>query len=230
MKKRRKRKASDEPEAVRRDGGLSAHFVNTANRQRRSIETYGDLVAWGRAAGILSAAAGRRLEKLAAERPAETETALGQALTLRIWLERVFSTLEAGQALPPADLDLLNRELAPVLAQRRLVAAAGGGYRWTWDEGDDAPDRMLGPLLLSVADLLATPFHRKVRRCAGEGCGLFFVDRTPGSPRKWCSMKACGSRVGSRRHYHRTAKPERRRSQERAKPFRVRATGSGGGP
>ncbi|MCP3993989.1 MAG: CGNR zinc finger domain-containing protein, partial [bacterium] len=41
-----------------------------------------------------------------------------------------------------------------------------------------------------------------------------FVDRTPGSPRRWCHRNACGSKVNSRRHYHREVKPRREQGKQ----------------
>ncbi len=49
--------------------------------------------------------------------------------------------------------------------------------------------------LETYADLVAWGLR------ADEDCDLLFVDRTAGSPRKWCSMEACGRRVKARKHY-----------------------------
>ncbi|MCP3959093.1 MAG: hypothetical protein GY719_14680, partial [bacterium] len=83
------------------------------------------------------------------------------------------------------------------------------------DPDGDNLDRMLWPVASSAGDLLSTKHHRNVRQCAGEGCDLLFVDRSGGSPRKWCSMRACGNKVKSLRHYHRSIKPEKERREER---------------
>ena len=77
---------------------------------------------------------------------------------------------------------------------------------------------------MSAADLLTSKHYRKVRRCAGEGCELVFVDRTPGSPRKWCSMKACGSKVKALRHYRRTIKPRHEEHKRRFQGLSVKET------
>ena len=88
------------------------------------------------------------------------------------------------------------------------MPAAAGGYRWAWSHrGDNDLEAPLWPVLVSAADLLASKYHRRVRRCAGRGCDLVFVDRTAGRPRKWCSDKSCGERSRARRRYHATIKP-----------------------
>ncbi|MBZ2410557.1 CGNR zinc finger domain-containing protein [Streptomyces sp. L06] len=39
----------------------------------------------------------------------------------------------------------------------------------------------------------------RVRRCAGPGCGWFFLDRTRNSARRWCGSGDCGNRDRARR-------------------------------
>ena len=43
----------------------------------------------------------------------------------------------------------------------------------------------------SAAEVLAAP-DTLVRHCAGQGCRLLFLDRTPGGTRMFCSDHACG--------------------------------------
>ena len=68
---------------------------------------------------------------------------------------------------------------------------------------------------VSVADVLTSKYHRKVRRCPGEDCGLVFVDRTPGSPKKWCDTRTCGHRRNALKSYHRRMKRQRERKRAR---------------
>ncbi|MEE8523251.1 MAG: CGNR zinc finger domain-containing protein [Thermoanaerobaculia bacterium] len=94
------------------------------------------------------------------------------------------------------------------MASRHLVATSGG-YRWTWgDAGGEDLDRMLWPVLLSAADLLTSRYRERVGQCAGEGCGLIFVTRNSGRPRKWCGV-VCRNRNASRKHYRLRVKPKR---------------------
>ncbi len=209
-----KRQAKQQlPELVRRDGALCATFVNSAREKRRGFASYAELVAWSVTQGTLSDDQARRLEGLAADRPADAAGIVDRALALRDGLRRILQGLAARQG-PPADaLVFLNAEVAAVLPIRRLIPV-GKGCRWAWGDRDgDDLDRMLWPLVLSAADVLSTKDHRRVRQCAGEDCGLVFIDRTPGSPRKWCSMSACGNRVKALRHYRRVVKPRRNRRQ-----------------
>ena len=197
---------SDEPAAVRRDGGLCAAFVNTVSPKRRALKTYADLLAWAERHGVVAAAAAaEELGRAAAERPVDAALALHRALGLRALLERIFLALVAQGRPDPADVEAVNAGLA--CAQRRIVPTAGG-YRWVWcHRPDNDLEAPLWPVLLSAAELLTSKYLKSVRRCAGRGCDLLFVDRTRGKPRKWCSDKSCGERTRACRRYHATIKP-----------------------
>lgn len=226
MAKRQRRK-SQQPELVRHDGDLCAYFVNTANAKRRSISSYADLLAWGLRAEALSAADAQRLERMAGERTADAEAVFVRARDLRERLERILLALTRHRAPAAADLDALSADLAVALAPRRLVPAPEGGWRLAWgDRGGDDLDHMLWPVVTSAVNVLTTRYHRKVRQCEGKDCRLLLVDRSPGSPRKWCS--ACGGRSRALKHYHAKVKPERESwkrlsVEERAERYRRNA-------
>ncbi|RFU85979.1 CGNR zinc finger domain-containing protein [Streptomyces triticagri] len=60
-------------------------------------------------------------------------------------------------------------------------------------------------LTLKAEELLADAAALgRVRRCAGPGCGWFFLDRSRNGARRWCSSGDCGNRDRARRHYERT--------------------------
>ena len=213
----KRKNKQQQPELVRRDGGLCVTFVNTGSSKRKSFTTYVDLLEWGLAYGALTGADVERLERAAAERRGDAAEVARRARELRARCQRIFEGLIQGQGPNDSDLDALNAELVSAHTAQRL-ARSGLGCRRVWgDRGGDDLDRMLWPVVMSMAEVLSTKYHRKVRRCAGQDCDLLFVDRTPGSPRKWCSMKACGNKVNSRRDYDRRLKPwrkELRRSRE----------------
>lgn len=196
-------------------GDLCVAFVNTAaatpeNRQL-GIADYGELVAWAFEADLVSAAEGRSLRRQASEHPAQAKRAYARTAKLRSSLTRLFLAVGAKQELPEDDLDLVGKELARVAPGRRLVVAKGG-VAWGWS-GDEKPfDRILGPVLHSAAELLISLAGRPhVRRCARQGCALFFVDRSPSARRRYCEAKTCGHRARALRHYHRKGKHRRTR-------------------
>lgn len=212
MAKAKTRRSFPGPKLVRQDGALCATFVNTASGKRKAFETYDDLLLWGCRNGALGSVDGARLAKAAKDRPEAAEAAVTRARELRECLKRILLTLAENRDPEAADLEELNAALAAALSFRRLVPHPDG-FRWGWDFAAADFDRMLWPVIMSAADVLTSKYRRNVRQCAGEDCELVFVDRTPGSPRKWCDNKACGHRLRSSRYYHGTVKPRRERAR-----------------
>ncbi len=218
MAKRKRRKKSQEPELVRRDGALCAVFVNAALASRPPVATYAELLAWGRANGALEEAEAERLERAAAERPADAEAVEGRTAAVRSLVERILLALADLRMPAAADLEALNAELRVVFAARHLAPGAGG-FEWVWDDGEACGgrdlERVLWPVLLSLAEVLSSEQHLYVRRCAGRDCELLFVDRSPGRHRRWCSRKKCGDRARALGFYHRAIKPQQVRRKRR---------------
>jgi predicted RNA-binding Zn ribbon-like protein len=49
----------------------------------------------------------------------------------------------------------------------------------------------------------------RLRPCANHECRLFLLDRSRADTARWCSMKVCGNRLKTRRHYQRTQEARR---------------------
>ncbi len=211
---KRKTKLSEMPEQVRHDGDLVANFVNTANPKRRSIGSYADLLGWGQRSGVLAASDGERLGRMAVERPADAEAVVRRTGELLRCLERILTALSRRRAPADADVETLNGFLGEALSHRRLVPAASG-HRLGWGNGGgDDFDRVLWPVAVAAADVLCSKYRHKVYRCPGEGCGLFLVDRTPGKPRRWCTV--CGNRHRTSKHYRSRVRPRKQAAKARS--------------
>lgn len=214
MAKPKVRPKPPKPELVRHDGDLVTALVNTANPKRKSLSTYGDLLAWGQSAGTLTPNEAQRLERTTAERGDGGEDVVAWAEEIRSVLERIVRALVARRKPASDDVASLNAGLAAVLPLRCLVPS-DTGFGWAWgDRGGDDRDRMLWEVLIAAADLLTSKHARRLGVCAGEGCGLFFVDRTSGSPRRWCKG-TCHRHVANQRYYRRRQKPLRESAQAR---------------
>ncbi|MEE8522472.1 MAG: CGNR zinc finger domain-containing protein [Thermoanaerobaculia bacterium] len=213
MAKRKSKPVSQEPEIVRRDGALCVTFVNTVSTERPALETYADLLAWGRRSGALTPSQAERLGRVADGEPDQARAVLTRAQTLRGCLLSIFHAIAEGGSPADFDVEALDHSLYEVLAHRRLIAADDGRCQFVWREGDEL-DRMLWPVLTSATRTLTSKHCREIRECASEGCSLMFLDRSSGSPRKWCSQKTCGHRDRSRRHYRKTVKTNRARAEE----------------
>jgi predicted RNA-binding Zn ribbon-like protein len=187
-------------------GALCLDFANTLGDRPRNSEEHlndwRDLVAWGQQAGLLSASQAAAVRASAAKDTPASEKALVRAKALREALFRIFAELAAGRRAAPADLDLLNVQLASALPHAR-IKAQDAGFGWTWAEGKPSLDRLLWPVVRSAAEMLVSPERVCLRECASHVCSWLFIDHSPTQRRRWCSMKTCGNRAKARAFYAR---------------------------
>jgi predicted RNA-binding Zn ribbon-like protein len=62
---------------------------------------------------------------------------------------------------------------------------------------------LLLPIAQALAELVCTEDFSSVKACEGPVCTLYFLDRTRGHARRWCSMAICGNRAKQAAHRHR---------------------------
>jgi predicted RNA-binding Zn ribbon-like protein len=116
---------------------------------------------------------------------------LGEALRLRERLALLAEALNGGLQPPAGSIAAINEQLARGDGCHQLTRV-GGEWQLRF-----APSQRAGVLVAiaqSAAASLADPM-RFVRRCAGDGCSLFFVDDSPNQSRRWCSATVCGREV-----------------------------------
>jgi len=183
-------------------------FVNTVHSRVEAgahdyLGTYADLVDWARGGDLLEPQEARRLLSAARSRTRAALKALGQAISLRETLYRLFVSVVHGDALPARDLDEVNRWLGRALSRRRLVGGKEGPL-WGWDPDPEALERPLWPIVQSAAELLVDGDQTRLDECPPpEGCGWLFLDRSKNGTRRWCNMRTCGNLAKARRHYRR---------------------------
>lgn len=186
-------------------GEVSLDLVNTIDWRAGSapvelLNTYSDLLRWGRHTGLINEREVRKLTLEAAQNPKKASAALKRAVALRETLFRIFSAVVAGRQVEAANLDSLNRSLSDALSRLRLRSFKEG-YDWEW-EGDEADlERMLWPVARSAGELLTSASLTLLRQCPGEGCAWLFLDTSRNKSRRWCAMEVCGNRSKARRHY-----------------------------
>lgn len=162
------------------------------------IAGYADLLAWSRAAGLLTESQAAGLGRAARAAPARAARVLHRARSLREAIYRLF--VAVGRRWPPGsdDLGLLNRELARARTRERLVPEARR-FGVTWASDAHALDRMLWPVARSAAELLQSHELARVRRCDGGDCHWLFLDTSRSRTRRWCDMADCGNAAKVRR-------------------------------
>ena len=180
------------------------------------------LLSWLEQAQLLPADAAKSIRERAL--PGELDKIADQARSLREWFRR-FVRQHMGRPLAAealARLEPLNRLLARDETFSRIVLRPGGGegpFQLQMVRGWSAPEALLLPIGEALAQLVCTEDFSNVKACEGQPCTLFFVDRTRGHARRWCSMALCGNRAKQAAHRHRAkalrASPRKIRSSPR---------------
>jgi predicted RNA-binding Zn ribbon-like protein len=151
--------------------------------------------------------------------PGELDAVAAQARALREWF-RCFVLKHRGRALRAdalQELAPLNRILERDDAYGALVAkpvdahgeSTDSGLEWRTLRRWRTPDSVLLPIAHVIADFLTSEDLSRVKSCERSPCTLFFLDRTRGQARRWCSMSICGNRVKQALHRARVKHPKR---------------------
>jgi len=187
-------------------GRLCLDFVNSiedraGDKPEDFIETYPDLIRWGRHRELLTAVDTGRLIVLADEDESGAAATLEAALRLRTALHRVFQALATNGELEVSDLEHIQCAYAQALPHARLLRA-GDRFAWEWSEKVLRLDQVLWAIAYDAIELLTNGHIERVRVCANpHGCGWLFYDGSKNGSRRWCSMEGCGSQVKMRRQY-----------------------------
>ena len=105
---------------------LCVAFVNTeaarSGNDQQGVESYADLLTWGQQTDLLSALDAKRLERLAAERPAEATAVYDRAARLRGALVKIFIAAIKEEEMPSlTTTDLVQRGLRPSCPQSGVL-------------------------------------------------------------------------------------------------------------
>src|SRR5215813_10172950 len=137
--------------------------------------------------------------------PGELDAVAAQARALREWFS-AFVLKHRGQSLGPEalhELAPLNRILERAAAYGAIVAkpvnatdqSSTSGLEWCTLRRCRTPDALLLPISQAMANFLPSEDLSRVKACEKSPCTLFFLDRTRGQARRWCSMTLCGNRA-----------------------------------
>lgn len=184
-------------------GDPSLDFVNTVNWTSRGlgrdrISSYERVLEWALGAGVIDAVAVRRLERIAAQHPRRAAAALDAAREARQVLRDVFAGI-AAERHSTSTIDKLNALLADAAQHLRMVRDRGSRLTRGWEGLGDSPASLLWPVVWTAADLVSSDDVERLRMCAGEDCGWFYIDRSRNGLRRWCEMSVCGTTEKNRR-------------------------------
>lgn len=172
-------------------------FLNTQlTPQGEPIELIGDgkaFVGWLLTAELLDQA---MAEKMMARRwTAEADAAAAEARRVREWARR---WLDRRRTKPKASNDEEIRELNRLLESaylRRRIEGEGKNLEVVETTRIETPQDLLGLIAIQLSSFLAEEDPSLLKSCAGDGCTLWFLDRTKGHRRLYCSAAACGNRA-----------------------------------
>ena len=186
-------------------GRLCLDFVNTLDWRGTEapvefINTYWDLVAWGRHVGICTPAETRKLSERARNRQAEARRVCKRGVGLRETIYRIFAAISRNNNPAPKDLTGFNKHLSESLKASQIVKAKEG-YGWDTTGDKTRLDWVLNPIIRSAADVLVSDDIKHIKACADSACGWLFLDSSRNKRRRWCDMQDCGNRAKASRFY-----------------------------
>jgi predicted RNA-binding Zn ribbon-like protein len=172
-------------------------FLNTRPTPRGTpVELIGDgpsYAAWLEAAQLLHGTTASMLRRRFGA--AALDAAASEARKVREWArDWIARWREAPGGAYTAELRHLNQLLARAKYYPEMLIANDGfrvAERWRIDSGDE----LIALVAAQIASLVAIEPPALVKRCAGPGCTLWFVDRTKAHSRLFCSATACGNRA-----------------------------------
>jgi predicted RNA-binding Zn ribbon-like protein len=172
-------------------------FLNTRPTPRgEPVELIGDgasYAAWLEAAQLLPATPASALRRRFG--PAALDEAAAQARDLREWArDWIARWRDAPGAAYGAEARRLNRLMARATCHPEMVVTTDG-CRVTERWRIESADALIAIVAAQLASLVATEQPALVKRCAGPGCTLWFVDRTKAHSRLFCSATVCGNRA-----------------------------------
>ena len=200
MPSARPRPPAPVPEDV--DTTRTLAFVNTLSSRPTAapverLISYDTLLEWAREAGVLRPDDVERLSARGRRRIDDAARILQRARDLRERLHDTFTATSAGRMPSGATLDALSAELSRWYPHGRLVPDADR-LQWAYDGVDDL-DRPLWEIARAAARLVTSASVMRIRACAADDCGWWFLDDTKNGSRRWCDMKICGNRDKVRR-------------------------------
>ena len=175
----------------------AADFLNTAFEPHgEHVEIIGDgkaLLEWLQAAGVLDAEQGARLSRKLGVKGLDAAAADVRKFreSMRAWLTR-------WRAAPgrdySAEIANLNKLLESLNVRHEVTRTKEGLERVTRFQVDSI-DELLAVLASQIGDLLTQEDPGLLKSCTGDGCTLWFLDRTKAHRRMFCSATACGNRA-----------------------------------
>jgi predicted RNA-binding Zn ribbon-like protein len=202
-------------------GDRSLDFLNSIGTPVDTVVEWladgDDLMAWLEQAELVAREAAATIRANCF--PGELDAVTAQARALREWF-RAFIVAHRGHLLGAdslRELEPLNRILerddaygAIAVRPIDVPEPSRSALEWRTLRRWRTPDSLLLPIAHAIANFLTSEDLSRVKACEKSPCTLFFIDRTRGQVRRWCSMTVCGNRA--KQALHRSRLKRRKRS------------------
>ena len=175
----------------------AADFLNTAFEPHgQHVEIIGDgkaLLEWLQTSGLLDAEQSARLSrKLGAK---GLDAAAAEARKLREWARAWLTRWRSAPGRDySAEVMTLNKALSNLNVRHEVTRTEEGLERVTRFQIDTV-EELLALLASQIGDLVTQEDPGLLKSCAGDGCTLWFLDRTKAHRRMFCSAAGCGNRA-----------------------------------
>lgn len=193
---------SDRTDPFEWSGGHPAlDLVNTLDERPfdspiETLMTYRDLVRFAALARLIEPSIAARLRNL--DGPACSRVTK-RARKLREHLHSILAAVHSGRAARPLDLDAISAAIQAAHAAQALVTSPSrrlASHCWSLPVTPDIP---LHACALAIERLLVDQDRERIRKCGASDCDVYYLDKSKGQLRQWCSMKGCGNREKQRR-------------------------------
>ena len=178
-------------------GHPAMDFLNTVfSPHGEPVDVISDgrsLVDWMVRADLLTESAAARLKRRVSAD--DLDAAASEARSIRSWAH---TWIARWSREPLADYRAEVRRLNALLrrgALSREIVPANGGLRFAESHRMETADDLLAVIATQLASLVTGEDPTLIKPCAGSGCTLWFLDRTKGHRRMFCSAAACGNRA-----------------------------------
>lgn len=202
-------------------GDPSLDFLNSIGTPVETVVEWladgEDLIAWLERAELVRPEAAATIRANCF--PGELDAVAAQACARREWF-RAFVVAHRGRSLGAEslrELEPLNRILERDDAYGAIAIRPAGtpkhlntsALEWRTLRRWRTPDSLLLPIAHAIANFLTSEDLSRVKACEKSPCTLFFLDRTRGQARRWCSMTVCGNRAKQALHRSRLKRRKR---------------------
>jgi len=190
-------------------GDQSLDFVNTAHWVEGSgagldgFASYHRLLEWAEGAQVLAGPSAAALRAVSDEYPARAVRVLSDAVRLRALLERLFYAVSEHNGADTEITELNEHWLSSSLSESAIIRIHDNSLALGWPRANSALESPLWAVARAAATLITSADASRIRRCGGDACGWFYVDRSRNGLRRWCEMETCGTKMKSRRRAER---------------------------